>query len=190
MSRPRLDTLSFRHKHQIVPIEVGRKYRATRQRELLRIDLKLFGIVTTLAIAAGIGAAWLWPSSQTINQMVASDLEQPRMALCGTGQRQNCVVDGDTIWLYGMKIRIADIDTPEVTKPQCTYEYDLGMQATYRLRDLLNQGPWSVKKIGDRDKDSYGREIRILTRSGQSIGDLLIVEGLARNWSGRRESWC
>lgn len=30
--------------------------------------------------------------------------------MCATGSRKACVVDGDTIWLNGQKIRIADID--------------------------------------------------------------------------------
>ena len=35
--------------------------------------------------------------------------------LCGSGTRLNCVVDGDTFWMSGEKIRIADIDTPELS---------------------------------------------------------------------------
>lgn len=34
---------------------------------------------------------------------------------CMNGSRKACVVDGDTIWLDGKKIRVADIDTPEVS---------------------------------------------------------------------------
>lgn len=190
MSRRRTSPPAFRPQFRAVPIEVGRNYRAKRKREILRTDLKLAGMATVVAVAVGIGAAWLWPNSQAISQTVASDLGQPRMVLCGAGPRQTCVVDGDTIWLRGTKIRIADIDTPEVSEPQCDYEYDLGVQATHRLRDLLNQGPWSVETIGDRDEDSYGRKLRVLTRSGRSIGDMLVAEGLARTWSGRREPWC
>lgn len=120
----------------------------------------------------------------------ANDPSQPQMALCGSGVRQTCVVDGDTIWLRGEKIRVADIDTPEVGQPKCDYEYQLGMRATYRLRDLLNEGPFSVERIGSRDEDGYGRKLRVLTRNGRSIGDMLVSEGLARTWSGRREPWC
>lgn len=122
--------------------------------------------------------------------LATRDPAQPRMALCGEGQRVSCVVDGDTIWLRGEKIRVADIDTPEVGEPQCDAEYQLGMQATYRLRDLLNEAPWSVKSIGNRDADQYGRSLRVLTRAGQSIGDMLVSEGLARTWTGSREPWC
>lgn len=112
------------------------------------------------------------------------------MELCGSGQRYSCVVDGDTIWLRGEKIRVADIDTPEIGTPGCDYEYQLGMRATYTLRDLLNAGPFSVERIGSRDQDGYGRSLRVLTRNGQSIGDMLVSKGLATTWTGRREPWC
>lgn len=125
------------------------------------------------------------PASQTW-----ADPAQPYMDLCQEGPRTTCVVDGDTIWLRGENIRVADIDTPEVSQSRCDYEYSLGMQATYRLRDLLNEGRWSLQPIGDRDEDQYGRKLRVLTRDGRSIGDILVAEGLARTWTGRREPWC
>lgn len=121
---------------------------------------------------------------------VRNDPDQPILALCGSASRRNCVVDGDTIWLNGDKIRVADIDTPEVSEPGCEAERQLGMKATYRLQKLLNKGPFSVSPIGARDEDQYGRKLRVLNRNGQSIGDMLVVEGLARTWTGKREPWC
>lgn len=103
---------------------------------------------------------------------------------------KTCVVDGDTFWLEGEKIRIADIDTPEIGQPKCDAEYQLGIKATYRLRDLLNEGPFELRSIGGRDQDQYGRKLRIVMRNGRSLGDQLVSEGLARTWAGRREPWC
>lgn len=108
---------------------------------------------------------------------------------CGT-IRRTCVVDGDTFWLDGEKIRIADIDTPEISQPQCAYEKDLGLQATDRLIALLNAGPFELHAIGNRDTDRYGRKLRVVVRNGSSLGDQLVAEGLARTWTGRREPWC
>ena len=110
-------------------------------------------------------------------------------AVCGM-VRRTCVVHGDTIWLEGVKIRIADIDTPEISQPKCDYEYDLGIKARDRLVVLLNRGEFSAVPIGNRDEDQYGRKLRVLMRDGRSIGDQLVAEGLARTWSGRREPWC
>lgn len=113
----------------------------------------------------------------------------PHFELCGM-VRKTCVVDGDTFWLDGVKIRIADIDTPEISEPKCDSEYDLGMKATYRLRELLNEGPFELNSIGSRDEDRHGRKLRVVVRNGRSLGDQLVSEGLARTWSGRREPWC
>ena len=113
----------------------------------------------------------------------------PQFSICGS-VRRICVVDGDTFWLDGVKIRIADIDTPEIGQPQCDREYQLGMKATYRLVELLNAGPFELRTIGGRDEDRFGRKLRVVIRSGRSLGDQLVSEGLARTWSGRREPWC
>lgn len=104
--------------------------------------------------------------------------------------RITCVVDGDTIWLEGEKIRVADIDTPEISKPQCASEKALGDRATERLVVLLNEGPFEIATIGSQDEDRFGRKLRILVRGGKSLGDQLVAEGLARTWTGRREPWC
>lgn len=109
--------------------------------------------------------------------------------ICGDGPRITCVVDGDTIWLDGTKIRIADINTPEVSSPDCAYEARLGRQATMRLQQLLNAGPVELHSI-DRDEDRYGRKLRIITRGGASLGEELVAEGLAERWRGQRSSWC
>ena len=42
--------------------------------------------------------------------------------MCGERQRVNCVVDGDPIRFQRKKIRIADIDTPEFSPPECGAE--------------------------------------------------------------------
>jgi len=110
--------------------------------------------------------------------------------LCTGPVRVTCVVDGDTFWLDSHKIRIADIDTPEVSEPKCQSEYELGMRATYRLRELLNGGAFELRSIPGRDQDQYGRLLRVVVRGGRSLGDQLVREGLARTWTGRREPWC
>ncbi|MEY3657611.1 MAG: hypothetical protein RL425_372 [Pseudomonadota bacterium] len=120
----------------------------------------------------------------------AAQARQTRFTLCAQGGGENCVVDGDTIWLQGEKIRIADIDTPETHPARCAQEAALGEKATLRLRDLLNQGRFSVQPI-KRDRDRYGRKLRILERDGQSLGLVLVREGLARPYQGgRRAPWC
>lgn len=109
---------------------------------------------------------------------------------CHGAVRHTCVVDGDTFWIDGIKVRIADIDTPEVGQPKCSSQKALGDRATRRLIQLLSAGAFEMHALGDRDTDKYDRKLRVLVRNGRSIGDVLVSEGLARTWSGRREPWC
>lgn len=109
--------------------------------------------------------------------------------LCETGVRINCVVDGDTFWMDGTKIRIQDINAPEIGEPKCNVERALGYRATQRLLTLLNDGAFQMW-AGLRDEDKYGRKLRTVSRNGKSLGSILIDEGLAHRWEGAKRSWC
>ncbi|MBS0482982.1 MAG: thermonuclease family protein [Proteobacteria bacterium] len=110
-------------------------------------------------------------------------------ALCAAGPRTTCVVDGDTFWLSGQKVRIADINAPETHQAGCPAERDLGNRAAQRLIALLNAGPFTMEVRG-RQTDRYGRALRTVMRGGHSLGEQLVSEGLAEPWRGRRSDWC
>jgi len=116
---------------------------------------------------------------------------QPAFAIakCGSGKRVTCVVDGDTFWLKGEKIRVQGYDTPETTTNICggNREVRLGHKATDRLTQLLNSGDVSVQRNG---KDWYGRTLADVYVDDVDVGDTLIAEGLARSWPDGREFWC
>lgn len=120
----------------------------------------------------------------------ASSKSSPAYGKCVGGHRVQCVVDGDTLWIEGTKIRVADIDAPEVSEPKYSSELALGNRATNRLIELVNQGPFELHAWPGRDEDKYGRKLRVLVRNGRSLGDILVQEGLARTWTGRRQPWC
>lgn len=121
----------------------------------------------------------------------ADDSEEAQFDLCSGSHRVTCVVDGDTFWYQGEKIRVADIDTPEVSRPGCAREAQLGAQATARFQGLLNAGPFTLAPNPDgRDTDKYGRSLRVVTRGGRSVGMVLVREGLAEEWGGPRVEWC
>jgi len=143
------------------------------------------GVLLGLAIVTT-PMVWNWVSAPASASAFA---ESAHFAVCGA-IRRTCVIDGDTIWLDGEKIRIADIDTPEISEPRCASEYERGIRARDRLVVLLNAGPFDLAPIGERDEDQYGRKLRVVTRGGASLGDQLVGEGLARAWTGRREPWC
>lgn len=172
-----------------------RKALKAQKRRKLRKEIVL-GLGAFAIVFAGGMLALNWPvddaslaNDDQQPQALFQQASSPQFDICGSSRR-TCVVDGDTFWLDGVKIRIADIDTPEIGQPRCDYEYQLGMRATHRLVELLNGGPFELRTIGSRDEDQYGRKLRVVTRGGRSLGDQLVSEGLARTWTGRREPWC
>jgi endonuclease YncB( thermonuclease family) len=108
--------------------------------------------------------------------------------LCGEGAHFNCVLDGSTFWVRGVKVRLADIDTPALSPPRCVEEERRGQAAKVRLLGLLNAGPF-ILAAASRDDDK-GQKLRTALRGGRSIGDMLISEGLAHRAVDHRSSWC
>ena len=109
------------------------------------------------------------------------------LAICPpTGVRVTCVHDGDSVVVERERIRIADIDTPELNG-KCEAERRLAIRARDRLLVLLNSEPYRIERTS---KDRYGRTLGIVSNSRGSIGRQLVAEGLARKWEGRRRSWC
>jgi micrococcal nuclease len=155
-----------------------------------------WGAFVSLWVAAALagtsyGAGWLdslW-GKPTGAQVALVDGVQASFSLCHTGGGYNCVVDGDTIWFKGQNIRVADIDAPETHEPRCGSEKFLGHRATLRLQQLLNGGQVSLEPI-ERDEDRYGRKLRLVMVNGESVGDTLVSEGLARWYAGGKRPWC
>ena len=144
------------------------------------------------------GASALRPAADLRPNVIrgsdAGAASQPRpvaadgsFTLCALERQPNCVVDGDTIWYGGVKIRLENIDTPETFEPRCAAEAALGRRATERLLELVNAGPFEVAG-GGRDEDIYGRKLRVLLRDGRSLGEMLVAErpGAALGWRSAR----
>lgn len=116
---------------------------------------------------------------------------------CGRPLSGNaCVVDGDTFRLGNRRIRIIGIDAPETHPASCADEARLGEEATVKLQQLLNQGPFQMTARFDDMTDRYGRHLRVITRtrpdgSTQRIADEMQETGLARAYlGGLKRGWC
>jgi len=150
-------------------------------RPLAAATLGALAIALSLTLAGG--------AAPLLAAQPGGDREAAAFALCAGPARVTCVVDGDTFWYRGLKIRIADINAPELGHPSCVYEAELAAVATRRLTDLLNAGPFTLAVEG-RETDRYGRALRVVLRGGESLGGVLEREGLAEHWHGRRGNWC
>ena len=144
--------------------------------------------VLAFTAAVAVQAAIAAPPFRSMLHPAASPV-RASFGYCYSGGGTNCVVDGDTFWIGGEKVRIADIDAPETHPPRCAYEARLGNQATEKLHALLNSGAVTMTSI-DRDRDVYGRLLRNVSVNGQDVGGTMVSAGVAREWVGRREPWC
>ena len=191
------DALSPQEKRDLwAKRQIERKHNRRRQNQGRRrkrtsgVTWQGFAMVGVLVVGA---ALWeLKPASLGSSPAVsATGAKEVRatFGFCHTGGGYNCVVDGDTIWLEGQSIRIADIDAPETHEFGCPQEKALGDRATQRLQQLVNSGAVTLTSI-DREEDSYGRKLRLVYVNGISVGDTLVVEGLARYYRGGKRSWC
>lgn len=102
------------------------------------------------------------------------------MKTCKGHGRQNCVVDGDTFWLSGVKYRLACIDAKEI---------DDGEDGI-RARDVLARALASPSRkiIPANKKGARGRPLaRVETWYGD-VGRALVEVGLAKfgNYSNVR----
>ncbi|ASP37023.1 nuclease [Labrenzia sp. VG12] len=107
-------------------------------------------------------------------------------------------VDGDTVKCDGVNMRdmgpgkpfVSGYDTPEIIRPKCQQELELGRAAKARMQELLNQPGVKVFDSGQRDR--YKRPlVWVVLPSGKRAGSVLLSEGLAQKWfKGYRANWC
>lgn len=111
------------------------------------------------------------------------------MPLCGSAKRVNCIVDGDTLWLDGEKIRIVNIDAPEIDG-RCRAESVRAANATQVLARLVSNRPLRLERDGT---DRYGRTLASVVTPDGDVGSALVARRMAVHWRGRREpaeTWC
>lgn len=133
-------------------------------------------MMVLLATGGLIVAGWL-----TIGCETAAEPINPRSVY---------VIDGDTIDLDGERFRLVGFDTPETYSPQCDYELALGNEATRRLRELVASGEL-LDLIVLPGRDRYDRGLARLYVGRADVADILISDGLAREYGGgRRQGWC
>jgi micrococcal nuclease len=66
----------------------------------------------------------------------------------------------------------------------------LGKLAKHRLEALLEAGPVEFSPGPPTERDRYGRLLVHLIVNGEDVACVLIREGYAVPWTGRRANWC
>ncbi len=102
------------------------------------------------------------------------------------------VIDGDTIddRGSGTRYRLANIDAPETgDNARCHRERTRGEEAT-RAAIRLVRSAAAVQVRRTFRTDRYGRRVAFVLVDGRDLGEILVAQGLAQPWRGRRRKWC
>ncbi len=113
----------------------------------------------------------------------------PQAAVTLVSDRACRAIDGDTIDCGAVRVRLVNVDTPEL-QGQCAAEIAQAERARDFTAARLAAGPVTIKPDNKRPRDRYGRALAWVLVEGRDIGEDLIAAGLARRWDGRRRPWC
>jgi len=95
------------------------------------------------------------------------------------------IIDGDTLKVdiegTSETVRIIGIDTPETVHPNKAVEC-FGMEASKRLKDLLDGKAVLLQPNPAEDRDQYGRMLRYIELDGEDIGASMIRDGYAYSY--------
>jgi micrococcal nuclease len=99
------------------------------------------------------------------------------------------VIDGDTIEFtidlgFGIfmnrKIRLLNVDTPEIFHPSCEKERVHGLEATEFVKDFIKNDKKIIIKTHKDHKGKYGRILAEVFCDDISLNQQLIVEGFQK----------
>jgi micrococcal nuclease len=109
--------------------------------------------------------------------------------LCSDGGLTNCVQSGDSFYLKGKTVRIADIEAPQLYGAACREEAELGRASAVKLQQILNSGELRLTATG-QDLDRYGVLLRDVSVNGSSVAQAMVAARLAREIGDTTRSWC
>ena len=102
--------------------------------------------------------------------------------------------DGDTCYVMidgnKAKIRLLELDTPEISKPKCEAELELGLEARDYLNNLIINAS-SVEINTEYEKDYFGRTLAHLIIDGEDASAKIRSNNLGVIYErGNKKDWC
>ena len=102
--------------------------------------------------------------------------------------------DGDTCYVMidgnKTKIRLLELDTPEISKPKCEAELELGLEARDYLNNLITNAS-SVEIKTEYEKDYFGRTLAHLIIDGEDASAKIRSNNLGAIYErGNKKDWC
>ena len=102
--------------------------------------------------------------------------------------------DGDTCYVMidgtKAKIRLLELDTPEISKPKCEAELELGLKARDYLNNLIANASLVEIKT-EYEKDYFGRTLAHLIIDGEDASAKIRNNDLGVIYErGNKQDWC
>lgn len=122
-------------------------------------------------------------------ERIEARLSSPPALVAVINTRAVRVIDGDTFSLGGERVRLSNIDAPELGRgARCRAEAQLAQDARrYLRRRFADAGRAEITRSG---RDRFRRTLATVRIDGRDVGDDMVSAGLARRWEGQREQWC
>ena len=102
--------------------------------------------------------------------------------------------DGDTCYVTlngaNTKIRLLELDTPEISKPKCEAELKLGLKARDYLNNLIANAS-SIEFITDYTQDYFGRVLAHLIIDGEDVSAKIVKNNFGVVYErNNKQDWC
>ena len=102
--------------------------------------------------------------------------------------------DGDTCYVMlngaNTKIRLLELDTPEISKPKCEAELELGLKARDYLNNLIDNAA-TIEFKTDYEEDYFGRTLSYLIIDGEDASAKIVNNNLGVVYDrNNKTDWC
>ena len=102
--------------------------------------------------------------------------------------------DGDTCYVqYGGKkdkIRLLELDTPEINNSKCEKEYILGIKARDYINELISNS-YKIEFISDYKRDYFGRILTYMFIDGENVSKTIVSNELGVIYDkNNKPNWC
>ena len=102
--------------------------------------------------------------------------------------------DGDTCYVTvdgkNNKIRLLELDTPEISKPKCDKELELGLKARDYINNLIENAS-SIEFKTEYKEDYFGRILSYLIIDGEDVSAKIVSNNLGVVYDrNNKNDWC
>lgn len=104
------------------------------------------------------------------------------------------VIDGDTLVIDGERVRLHGVDAPEINRPECPAEADLGRQSKAFVEGVVAANEQIELNNQQVKRDRYGRVVGKVSVNGRDLGEMTVGAGYAAPWDydggEKKPEWC